>query len=89
VIAGKEACSRVEAGVLKALSVGFQLPAGGFSLKANCARHHARGAEEDKPGDLPANQFAAVTAVKEEAQGSLLNGPYLFPLLTLVLSLGL
>ncbi len=33
-VAGTEAYARMKAGILKALSVGFRLPADGFSIKA-------------------------------------------------------
>ena len=51
-LAGAEAYSRLKAGVLKALSVGFQLPRDGFRVADGCACHFARCSQGSKPGSL-------------------------------------
>ena len=65
-VAGKEAYLRLKAGVVKALSVGFQLPADGFSRKAG-VRVITRGIlKEISLVVFGANELAAVATVKEE-----------------------
>jgi hypothetical protein len=73
-VAGKEAYTRAKAGVLKALSVGFKLPADGFALKSG-VRSITRGVlKEISLVVFGANDRAAILAVKEETQASPLAG---------------
>lgn len=68
-VAGAEAYSRVKAGVLKALSVGFQLPKDGFQMKDR-VRVITRGVlKEISLVVFPANDQAAIYSVKEEEAG--------------------
>jgi hypothetical protein len=69
-VAGREAYTRAKAGLLKALSVGFKLPADGFTLKSG-VRSITRGVlKEISLVVFGANDRAAITAVKEESQPS-------------------
>lgn len=64
-VAGAEAYSRMKAGILKALSVGFRLPADGFSIKAGIRVISKAILKEISLVIFPANPLAAVTAVKQ------------------------
>lgn len=66
-IAGREAYTRLKAGVLKALSVGFQLPADGFTRKANVRVITRAVLKEISLVIFPANPLAAIAAVKGDA----------------------
>jgi HK97 family phage prohead protease len=65
-VAGAEAYSRLKAGVLKALSVGFKLPKDGFSIKAGVRVISKAILKEISLVVFPANPLAAITAVKGE-----------------------
>jgi HK97 family phage prohead protease len=65
-VAGAEAYSRMKAGILKALSVGFKLPADGYSMKAGVRVISRAILKEISLVVFPANPLAAVTAVKTE-----------------------
>jgi HK97 family phage prohead protease len=65
-VAGSEAYSRLKAGVLKALSVGFQLPKDGFSLKDGIRVISRAVLKEISLVVFPANPLAAVTMVKSD-----------------------
>lgn len=67
-VAGAEAYSRMKAGVLKALSVGFKLPKDGFSIKAGVRVISKAVLKEISLVVFPANPLAAVTALKHEEQ---------------------
>jgi HK97 family phage prohead protease len=67
-VAGAEAYARLKAGVLKALSVGFKLPKDGFSVKAGIRVISRAVLKEISLVVFPANELAAVTAVKGEQE---------------------
>lgn len=67
-VAGAEAYARLKAGVLKALSVGFRLPKDGFTLKAGIRVISRAVLKEISLVVFPANELAAVTAVKGEQE---------------------
>jgi HK97 family phage prohead protease len=69
-IAGAEAYSRMKAGILKALSVGFRLPPDGFSMKAGVRVISKAILKEISLVLFPANPLAAVTALKQDDEGS-------------------
>jgi hypothetical protein len=68
-VAGAEAYSRLKAGVLKALSVGFRLPKDGFSIKAGVRVISKAILKEISLVVFPANPLAEVTAVKHDEHG--------------------
>jgi HK97 family phage prohead protease len=70
-VAGSEAYSRLKAGVLKALSVGFQLPKDGFSLKDGIRVISRAVLKEISLVVFPANPLAAVTMVKSDDEAPL------------------
>ncbi|CAN5640056.1 hypothetical protein BH10ACI4_BH10ACI4_35720 [soil metagenome] len=67
-VAGAEAYSRMKAGILKALSVGFKLPKDGFSIKAGVRVISSAVLKEISLVIFPANPLAAVTALKHDEQ---------------------
>lgn len=67
-VAGAEAYSRMKAGILKALSVGFKLPKDGYSIKAGVRVISSAVLKEISLVIFPANPLAAVTALKHEEQ---------------------
>jgi HK97 family phage prohead protease len=64
-VAGAEAYSRMKAGILKALSVGFRLPSDGFSIKAGVRVIAKAMLKEISLVIFSANPLAAVTALKQ------------------------
>jgi HK97 family phage prohead protease len=73
-VAGSEAYSRLKAGVLKSLSVGFVLPKEGFSIKAGIRVISKAILKEISLVVFPANPLAAVTAVKDGMAGEAASG---------------
>ena len=69
-VAGAEAYSRMKAGILKALSVGFRLPSDGFSLKAGVRVITKAILKEISLVLFAANPLAAVTALKQDEDGA-------------------
>ncbi len=67
-VAGAEAYSRMKAGILKALSVGFRLPTDGFSMKAGVRVISNAILKEISLVIFPANPLAAVTALKHDEE---------------------
>jgi uncharacterized protein len=65
-VAGAEAYSRMKAGILKALSVGFRLPPSGFSMKSGVRVISNAILKEISLVIFPANPLAAVTALKHD-----------------------
>ena len=65
-VAGAEAYSRLKAGVLKALSVGFQLPKDGSALRNGVRVISKAVLKEISLVVFPANSLATVTAVKHD-----------------------
>ena len=65
-VAGAEAYARLKAGVLKALSVGFQLPKDGAAVRNGIRVISKAVLKEISLVVFPANSLAAVTAVKGE-----------------------
>ena len=65
-VAGREAYSRLKAGVLRSLSVGFKIPVGGFNLKAGIRHITSAVLKEVSLVLFPANDLALVTSVKAE-----------------------
>lgn len=65
-VAGAEAYARLKAGVLKALSVGFQLPKDGASLRDGIRVISKALLKEISLVVFPANSLATVTTVKHE-----------------------
>ncbi len=65
--AGAEAYSRLKAGVLKALSVGFQIPRNGASIVAGVRVITSAVLKEISLVVFPANPLAAVTLIKHDA----------------------
>ena len=63
-VAGSEAYSRLKAGVLKALSVGFQLPKDGAAMRNGVRVISSAVLKEISLVVFPANPLAAVTTVK-------------------------
>ena len=64
-VAGAQAYARVKAGILKALSVGFRLPADGFSIKAGVRIISKAILKGISLVIFPANPLATVTAMKQ------------------------
>jgi HK97 family phage prohead protease len=69
-VAGREAYTRLKAGLVKALSVGFQLPSDGFSRKDGIRVITRAVLKEISLVIFGANALAAVAAVKEESPQS-------------------
>lgn len=67
-VAGAEGYSRMKAGILKALSVGFKLPKDGYSIRAGVRVISSAVLKEISLVIFPANPLAAVTALKHEEQ---------------------
>jgi HK97 family phage prohead protease len=72
-VAGREAYTRLKAGLVKALSVGFQLPSDGFSRKDGIRVITRAVLKEISLVIFGANALAAVAAVKEETPPSSLT----------------
>jgi HK97 family phage prohead protease len=69
-VAGREAYTRLKAGLVKALSVGFQLPSEGFSRKDGIRVITRAVLKEISLVIFGANALAAGAAVKEETPQS-------------------
>ncbi len=69
-VAGAEAYSRLKAGVLKALSVGFQLPKDGAAFQSGIRVISTAILKEISLVVFPANALASVTMVKHEEGAS-------------------
>ena len=65
-VAGSEAYSRLKAGVLKAMSIGFHLPKDGFTVKDGIRVISKAILKEISLVVLPANSLATITAVKHQ-----------------------
>ncbi len=70
-VAGSEAYARLKAGVLKALSVGFQIPKDGAALTNGVRVISKAVLKEISLVVFPANPLAAVTTVKSDEQTAL------------------